>query len=239
MDYLILDLIIAGVLVGFAIHGAWRGLVLSLCGLLAVVVAFVGAGFAAKSLAPAVAGTLEPRFAAAIEARLEEAIPDAVDPPAPGAPPSGTPEEAALGSVLDVLDDMGLYDALISAVSDAVTRGMTAASAAASAAVAAALAQSVSYLAVFLIAFILILLIWNLISRALDLVARLPGLHALNKTGGAILGLLKACILLFVAAWLIQYLGCLIPEETVMKTHLLKFFMRTNPFELISRFSIK
>ena len=84
-------------------------------------------------------------------------------------------------------------------------------------------------------AFVLILLVWRLISGALDLVARLPVLHFLNKTGGAIFGLLQACILLFVAAWLAQYLGNWIPEETVQKTWLLQFFMRTNPVELIAR----
>ena len=52
MDYLIFDLVIAAVLLICAIHGAWRGLVLSLCGLLAAVVAFAGAGFAAKTLSP-------------------------------------------------------------------------------------------------------------------------------------------------------------------------------------------
>ena len=77
MDYLIFDLVIAAVLLICAIHGAWRGLVLSLCGLLAAVVAFAGAGFAAKTLSPLLAGALEPRIAAAIELRLEEELPGA------------------------------------------------------------------------------------------------------------------------------------------------------------------
>ena len=77
MSYLIFDLIIVIVLIIFAVHGAYRGLILSLCGLLAVVVAFVGAGYAARSLSPMVAQALEPRFAAAIEERLDAEIQDA------------------------------------------------------------------------------------------------------------------------------------------------------------------
>ena len=80
----------------------------------------------------------------------------------------------------------------------------------------------------------------SLISSALDLagtvlnlVARLPGLHTLNRTGGAILGLLKGCAVLFLCAWVLRYLGSVIPEETVEQTHLLKFFMTTNPFTLL------
>ena len=236
MSYLIIDLIIAAILVICAIHGAWRGLVLSLCGLLAAVVAFAGAGFAAKHLSPMLAEALEPRIAAAIELRLEAALPHTAYTPAqPDGSVPQSPEEVPLPGVLDILRDMGLYEALIDAVEDAVSQGMTAAAATAAASVAAALAQSVAYLGIFILAFVLILLIWRLISGALDLVARLPGLRFLNRTGGAILGLLKAGILLFVAAWLVQYLGNWIPEEMVQKTWLLRFFMRTNPVELIAR----
>ena len=72
--FLILDLIIIAILIIFAALGAHRGLILSLCGLLAVLVAFVGAGFLARTLSPMVADALEPRFAAAIEEQLNEQI---------------------------------------------------------------------------------------------------------------------------------------------------------------------
>ena len=98
---------------------------------------------------------------------------------------------------------------------------------------AAAVAQSVAYLVLFLAGFLLLLAAWTLVSRALDLVARLPGLHFLNKTLGGLFGLIQGCILLFVAAWLIQFSGHLIPEE-VEQTRLLRFFMDTNPFALLS-----
>src|SRR5699024_6934825 len=101
------------------------------------------------------------------------------------------------------------------------------------AAVAAAIAQSAAYLILFLLGFFLILLAWRLLSRALDLVARLPGLHFLNKTGGALFGLVQGCIILFVAAWLLQFFGQVLPRELVEQTVLLKFFMTTNPFSLL------
>ena len=59
---------------------------------------------------------------------------------------------------------------------------MTEVAASAAAQVAAAIAESAAYLIIFLLAFVLILLAWKLISHALDLVTRLPGLHFLNKT---------------------------------------------------------
>lgn len=234
--FLILDLIIVAVFLIFAAIGAHRGLVLSLCGLLAVLVAFVGASFAARTLSPMVANALEPRFAAAIEEQLNEQIQNSqvqTDLTDPGAG-EVSPDTLPLQDVLNALREMGFYETLIDSVNQAVEDGMTAVAASAAAQVAAAIAQSAAYLIIFLVGFILILVAWKLISHALDLVARLPGLHFLNKTLGALFGLIQACIILFIAAWLLQFFGGILPQDAVEKTHLLKFFMSANPFALLN-----
>jgi len=249
MAYLIADGLILAVLLLFALVGAHRGFILSLCGLLAVLVAFVGASFAARTLSPMVADALEPKFASAIEEQLNASIQQQV---AEEGSAALSPDDVPLDGVLNALREMGFYETLINTVDKAVENGMTsvAASAAAAvaggpahsgpgpgrppAAVAAAIAQSASYLILFLLGFALILIAWKLISHALDLVARLPGLHFLNKTCGALFGLVQACVLLFVAAWLLQFFGHVLPESLVNQTHLLKFFMTTNPLSLLS-----
>ena len=231
MSYLVFDIAIAVILILFAWRGASRGFVLSLCGLLAVVVAFVGASFLANLLAPKVGAALEPQFAQAIEERLEEQFQQSG--PAEDAAGLAEGEDYPLQDVLSVLRDMGLYEDLVNTIDQAVQDGMTAAAANAAAAVAAAIAQSVAYTVIFTAAFVLILIAWTIFSHAVDLVAKLPGLNFLNKTGGAVMGLVKGVIILFLAAWLIQYSGKLIPEETVQQTHLLRFFMTTNPLALL------
>lgn len=230
MAFLIADGLVLAVLLIFACIGARRGLILSLCGLLAFVVAFLGASFAARTLSPVVADALEPRFAAAIEEQLNESIRQQAE---AGEAAVLSPDDVPLEGVLDALREMGFYETLINTVDRAVESGMTAAAASAAAAVAAAIAQSAAYLILFLLGFFLILLAWRLLSRALDLVARLPGLHFLNKTGGALFGLVQGCIILFVAAWLLQFFGQVLPRELVEQTVLLKFFMTTNPFSLL------
>ena len=230
MAFLIADGLVLAVLLIFACIGARRGLILSLCGLLAFVVAFLGASFAARTLSPVVADALEPRFAAAIEEQLNESIRQQAE---AGEAAVLSPDDVPLEGVLDALREMGFYETLINTVDRAVESGMTAAAASAAAAVAAAIAQSAAYLILFLLGFFLILLAWRLLSRALDLVARLPGLHFLNKTGGALFGLVQGCIILFVAAWLLQFFGQMLPRELVEQTVLLKFFMTTNPFALL------
>ena len=231
MAFLIADGLVLAVLLIFACIGARRGLILSLCGLLAFVVAFLGASFAARTLSPVVADALEPRFAAAIEEQLNESIRQQAE---AGEAAVLSPDDVPLEGVLDALREMGFYETLINTVDRAVESGMTAVAASAAAAVAAAIAQSAAYLILFLLGFFLILLAWRLLSRALDLVARLPGLHFLNKTGGALFGLVQGCIILFVAAWLLQFFGQVLPRELVEQTVLLKFFMTTNPFALVA-----
>lgn len=231
MAFLIADGLVLAVLLIFACIGARRGLILSLCGLLAFVVAFLGASFAARTLSPVVADALEPRFAAAIEEQLNESIRQQAE---AGEAAVLSPDDVPLEGVLDALREMGFYETLINTVDRAVESGMTAVAASAAAAVAAAIAQSAAYLILFLLGFFLILLAWRLLSRALDLVALLPGLHFLNKTGGALFGLVQGCIILFVAAWLLQFFGQVLPRELVEQTVLLKFFMTTNPFSLVA-----
>ena len=231
MAFLIADGLVLAVLLIFACIGARRGLILSLCGLLAFVVAFLGASFAARTLSPVVADALEPKFAAAIEEQLNESIRQQAE---AGEAAVLSPDDVPLEGVLDALREMGFYETLINTVDRAVESGMTAVAASAAAAVAAAIAQSAAYLILFLLGFFLILLAWRLLSRALDLGARLPGLHFLNKTGGALFGLVQGCIILFVAAWLLQFFGQMLPRELVEQTVLLKFFMTTNPFSLVA-----
>ena len=114
MSYLVYDIVILAVLLLFLWRGASKGFVLSLCGLLSVVVAFVGSSFLASSLAPKIGAALEPRFAAAIEAQLDEQI--ASSAPKPGETAPAAPEDFPLQDVLDVLKGMGLYEDLISSI---------------------------------------------------------------------------------------------------------------------------
>ena len=107
MAFLIADGLVLAVLLIFACIGARRGLILSLCGLLAFVVAFLGASFAARTLSPVVADALEPKFAAAIEEQLNESIRQQAE---AGEAAVLSPDDVPLEGVLDALLH-GLWDA--------------------------------------------------------------------------------------------------------------------------------
>lgn len=216
MNYII-DLVILLFILLLVFHGANRGLVMTLCGLVAIIVAFVGASISADYFSPAVTELVEPHISNIIEAELGDAFDTAGD-------------SALLEATLK---DFGFYDEVITRIDDAVGEHMDGVSTTVVSALSQIVSETLAHLCVFLISFAIILLVWAMVSRALDLVARLPILNEFNTVGGAILGFIKACLFLFVLAWLVQYLGQFIPESTVRSTILLKFFMETNPMTLL------
>ena len=248
MSYIIYDLIILAVLIVFALWGRRKGLVLSLCSLVATLVAFVGALLLANLAAPAVANALEPRIATVIESRLEES---AKENGYTGAVIQG---EISLDGVLDALDkleDLGLPESITGAIRDAAEKGAERLTGAIQGAteqsirevltdvarsIAAEIAKAVAFVVVFLVGFVLILVVWGILSHTLDLVTKLPILNTLNKAGGLVIGALRGAIFLFVCAWVIRHLGSsLISAEAVEKTYLMRFFMTVNPLELLAK----
>ena len=102
--------------------------------------------------------------------------------------------------------------------------------------VAAALAQSAAYQILFAVSFVLLMALWQVVSRVLDLVSKLPVLDTLNKSMGALFGLLQAGVIVCILAWLLRF-GNLVDQETVQKTVLLRFFMDFNPLALLGALS--
>lgn len=149
---LLLDIVLLGLLIYWFIMGVRRGLILSLCGLLAVVLGLAGGWYLAHTQAAPLAQELEPFFTQYL-----------------------TPEAAlpASGALL------------------------------------------------FLGGFLVVQLVWTALCHILNLVAKLPGLHFLNKTFGGILGLVKGTLILLVARWaLVDLLGW-IPLEVAAQSRIL------------------
>lgn len=269
MTYWIYDIVIGVVLLLFALRGRKRGLVLSLCSLAAIVVAFVCAGVAADTLTPRVADLLTPKISAVLERRLEDVLQTdgtsesvscdgAADEETSAADGGGTAtdgdqlnedgasgqteasdeteSETGLDQLLASLSSLklpaGMLDSIKNSLGD--LDGISDIPSALSNAVVNAAAQTVLYLLIFLISFVIVLLLWRIVSHVLDLVAHLPVLHFFNQIGGFAFGLCKGALLLFLVAWVLRFLGNIIPDDAVEHTYLLHFFMTTNPLTLIT-----
>lgn len=219
MSFLIYDLIVVAILALFAWLGWRKGLLLSLCGLAVVAAAFVGAGFLADTLDDPVAGAVEPK--------LEEIIAENLSDRFTSADPSADPiaELREMGGlyewVADTLADT--RESMDSVVLDTV-QGVAQKA-------AQAIAVQVAHSVIFAVAFVLLFLLLTLLLHALDLVAKLPGLHFCNGLGGGVIGLVKGGIIVFVAVGVASvFLSSWLPDaQTLERTYLFKFFVKNNP----------
>jgi len=187
----IIDFILAGILAGFTLLGARRGLLRTLAGLVIVIAALVGAAMIASALTPLLSSLAAP----AIEEKITEEVDGALGP---------EPESAELPEILELLGwDEASQEALASDVRETVRdTGVSVL-----AAVAQSLAKSVIYGVLYIVSFLALLVLLHVLAKAMDLLAKLPGLHALNALGGAALGLAEGAVLLALAVYAARCLG--------------------------------
>lgn len=231
MTNLVLDLLIVAVIALFALLGWHKGLVLTLCGVLAVFVAYFGASFVSETFSDDLAVLIQPAIQNRLDAVVEASLPDDSEPVHSSLLPDFSdpqeepdPVSASLDQVLAALRSSslltGMYETLVQAVTDGAVKVVTSASSA----VAHYLACQISRAGLFFLTFFLIVVVWSLLSRALDLACRLPVLRSFNEIGGLLLGLVKGVFILLAVVGLVTLLG-LVPEEVSGQTFLYRYFM--------------
>lgn len=229
MDYIIYDIAAALILLFFLWRGYRRGLVLTLCSLLAVFVALIGAAILSSALAEPVAKAVEPVVSERIQESLSEAIKSTEFVSVDGGV-ARTPEEISLAGVIEHLKETELFQGFASAFQEAVDSGAAELAASAAQSLAHFIAVQIARTILFTAAFIAVLIAWTILSRALDLVARLPVLDTVNAWGGGAVGLLKGALILFIALWLLR--DSYLPPETVDQTLLLKGLRDVSPLSI-------
>lgn len=204
----IIDAIAVAVLAGFAIVGAWKGLLRTLAGLLVLAVSLAGAGIVASALSAPAAKLVAPVIEKRLESRLDEAIEERFSKEEREALEANSraplEEQMSAADLLDLLGiDQAQRDALAFRAGDAVrdtgVHMMTA--------VIESVAQSMLYGVLYMISFVLLTFALHLLVRMLDAVLRLPGLHGLNAVGGGLVGLAEGALLLFLAVWALRLVG--------------------------------
>lgn len=232
MNYLIYDLIIAAILLLFVELGRKRGFVLTLCGLLAMFVAFAGAGIVSNLLCDPVAKLIEPMIETSITQVLGEAVEQIGTVSVTELPAAeGTVSGLSLEQALAALQVSGAYRMFSQSLQNALAQGLLSAVTNAATSIAVYLSREVARMALFLIFFAVILLASKLLSKMLDLAFRLPVLSTINRTLGGVIGLVKGGLLVFIGVWLLKnYL----PPQALTETWLLRFFAENTPLTLLA-----
>lgn len=228
MGSLLYDGIVIGVLALFAWRGWKKGLLLSLCGLLVALFAFWGAGFLADTLDDPVANAMEPKLAAAIENNISDYMAPHYDDLTPADPMDGLRDMGGIYEwVADALAET--RETMDSVVLDTV-QGVAHAA-------ARAIAVQIAHTVIFAVAFVLLFVLLTLLLHALNLVAKLPGLHFCNGLGGGVIGLVKGGLIVFVAVGVatLMFSTYLPDTQTLERSYIFKFFVENNP--IISLFA--
>ncbi len=226
MNCIFYDIIIAALLLLFLWRGYRKGFVLTLCGFLALFVAFFGASVLSGLLAEPAAKLIEPAVASGIH--------DAVSvywQAAQSVDGSGVLDDLPLEDLLEGLRDSPVYQAIAETFQTAVQAGAIELTGNAVQAVAHYIAVQIVRTALFGALFLLLLTAWFIFSRSLDLVAKLPVLNAVNRWSGAAVGLLEGALLVFIACWLLE--DGFLPREAVQGSLLLRFFCTYSPLDLL------
>ena len=227
----IIDIVVAAVLLGFAVYGGKRGLFRALSGLLAVVVALVGAGIIAATFTTPVTKVVTPLIAGHIEEKVENAM--AVQSAGSGVqmPEADTEDPSAIPDLLAIL---GLDDEVRSRLAEEVQEKVRDTGASIAAAVVESMARSLIYGTLYILSFAVLLLLMKVLIGAMDLVLKLPLLRGLNTLGGAAVGLVEGALLLFLAVWVLRRLGVSFESEALAEAHILRIFTANTPLGVLS-----
>ena len=204
---IILDVAIVLILIVFAWSGARKGLILTVLSVVGLFVAFLGARFVSATFYEPVSDIIQPGIYQEFEEMESQLL-------------QGSDISIDLNDSVEVLVDTlqeqelfpGLVDLLKTAVDDSTYVGNDALSTAENLSVF--LADLLATAGLFVPSFLVILLVWFLITRALDLAFKLPILKAINIGGGFILGLAKGIVIVVVLIWIAQLLNWLPAEPT-------------------------
>lgn len=209
---IVLDIVIALILIVFAVRGARRGFVLTLAGLVTYIIALLGAMLLSHLFAERVAAQF---IAPLVSDKIVPAIAEAGD-------ALGLENAVIFGVRLGDLPTFGDID--LSGAFAAVTQPLI-----------DALSLSIARCIVSIVAFVVILIILKIVAHAVDLVFRLPVLGTLNSLLGLVTGIITGALLVLLLVTVLSMFTGLIPPETADKTILFKFFRDLSPLSFISQ----
>ena len=204
---------------------------MTLCSFLAIFVAFIGATVVSNTLAEPVTQIIRPLVEESIYQLLEEYqggmdFSSVLDGEMPG------DIQIPLDETIAALKESPVYKGFAGAIQEAVDSGMVAAGANAAIVVVDYIARQVAHGFLFVVSFGLIMILWSILSHALDLAFRLPVLSTLNRWCGGVLGLAKGALVIFILCWLLK--GSYLPQEAIQNSYLLNLFCTISPSAFFS-----
>lgn len=217
---LLVDIVLGAILFIGTMFGLKRGLIRSLAGIVVLIVALVGSCLIAKHFTPAVTAWLEPRM----ETRMIEKYAGEVK-----------GDYSIAQGLKDRLRELNIGSDFLNELEEKMGDKMQEVKEDTVRLAATNLAGTVAYAMLFGLSFGILSLLLGVLVNALDIFSKIPVIHLLNHLGGAVLGLLKDALILYVVVWVLRRLGIFFTEDMIENSTILRFFANFNPLDLLTR----
>ena len=178
---IILDVLIAAILLTAILRSSWRGLFLSLSGVIVLILTIIGANLGAKALTQPVADWATPKIEEKIAAKVEKTLEDRTQ------EQGRTLEELLPDSLRNLLSRTGLLEKLKDALARQTESSIAATARAIAAAVARELVESFAYAILYVLLFLALGAVLHVASLGISMLLRLPLLSSANTLGGALI----------------------------------------------------
>ena len=215
---IILDVLTAAALIAFTVMGAHRGFFRTVAGLLAVILALVGAQLFTNWAAPHVSGVPQ-------EPQIGASRPDSE---------TQDQKEAEESEIQRLLRAIGVDEQLFQRLGESAREKVRDTGVTVATAVVQSVAESVIRALLFLLSFAVFLLLLKLLAKVLDLALKLPVLRSMNGLAGAAVGLVEGALAVFLAVWLLRRFGVSFETPAVEGTYLLSFFAKHTPLSALA-----
>jgi len=222
----IADLIAIFVLVFFALRGRKRGLVRTLIGILALVIAFWGAGVLAQQTSPYLSSKyVEPWI-------YNSVLPTVSETESVTATPES--EEEVTETLGSAFKEIGIPGSTIQSFLNDFTVNLTDSLERIVESAAKSIGYKLTYALLFLLYFLILYLLLRIAGKFLQLLAKIPGINFINRTLGLILGLIFGYLIVLVLSYILTTTGFLLTPQLVSQTYVLHFLVTFSPLSLFA-----
>lgn len=229
----LIDVVLIGIVVLCVWNGYRKGLILGIGGILALVIAFYGSNLIAETYSPEFTAMLNPIVSGIVNKSVDDAKETVnSDDYSYSGPAEGKGDEVYSVS-FESLRNIGILRSAAENITNEIRDDLKGAGQSLKDALVEKLCSTIAYVLALAVFFILILIVFTVLANIVNLAFKLPGLEVINDVSGAVFGLVKGLILVFAIAWLVRFLGAVLPEETVDKTLVLGWLMDNNPITAI------
>lgn len=242
MLHTITDIVLIAIIV-YNIWTGWRrGLILSVFSIIALVIALVGANLVADTFHEEFTDIVDPFIGGVVDTFVNGELTETDENGSVVSVISDTDAtvEQKHGIVLNVLLSLGLSEKEANSYTEEICSKLQQTGGSISAQVTETMTDAFTYAAVFIIAFFLLLIIFIAIGNLINLAFRIPGVRFVNEIGGGVFGLVRGLIIVMLIAWLMSFLGLVLPDGFIENSRVLAYFIDHNPMvDLLTKLTTK